>query len=457
MINKNRIINGIFKETVTNEEFGTIFGGTFAGSVDNSNNGSVGGGVFNGNTGLNAVENAYSIKWNDAYSQANSEAKIEKVNGVSLDGPAVWDPYVVVIDEDALPEVTITANTEIFSLNGYPIGDGNCKSSYDGSDYKTVKFTMPGEPVELNKQITNGNGGNLVMEGGYPKISIGGKYSCSGTDWAYREGNTLDPTDTGTLTLMSGTYDFSLANPQDTTNKTPADSAVACAVETQSGVEITGGTFSTTVENSYGTISGGTFAGSVTNQGTITSGTFNGKVTNYLGRTISGGTFKGTVNNDYGTISGGTFAAGLSKNNGSKILGGIFNGNANLNGVTGVHSITWDAASPDAKIVEVNDVSAVGVSAVWDPYVVVTESTPAKTKVVTITASTEIFSLNGKPIDESNYPNKNDKTTVTFTMPDTNVVLNGAIASGDLVMKGGYPEASNGGTTPLQGQRLDLQ
>ena len=214
---------------------------------------------------------------------------------------------------------------------------------------------------------------------------------------------------------------------------------------------IENGTFNGTVENSYGTISGGTFAGSVTNKGTITSGTFNGKVTNYLGRTISGGTFKGTVNNEYGTISGGTFAAGLSKNNGSKILGGIFNGNANLNGVTGVHSITWDAASPDAKIVEVNDVSAVGVSAVWNPYVVVTESTPAKTKVVTITASTEIFSLNGKPIDESNYPNKNDKTTVTFTMPGENVVLNGAITCTDLVMKKGYPEDSNGGTTPCEG------
>ena len=278
----------------------------------------------------------------------------------------------------------------------------------------------------------------VIGSDGLPTCSNG----TSGNGWEYSD---------GTLTLTRGTFDFSSTHPQGKTPGTPTTTPVACAVETQSGVEITGGTFSTTVENSYGTISGGTFAGSVTNQGTITSGTFNGKVTNYLGRTISGGTFKGTVNNDYGTISGGTFAAGLSKNNGSKILGGIFNGNANLNGVTGVHSITWDAASPDAKIVEVNDVSAVGVSAVWDPYVVVTESTPAKTKVVTITASTEIFSLNGKPIDESNYPNKNDKTTVTFTMPDTNVVLNGAIASGDLVMKGGYPEASNGGTTPCKG------
>lgn len=251
-------------------------------------------------------------------------------------------------------------------------------------------------------------------------------------------------------TIENGTFEGQVTN--DSNGEISGGTFQSTGSVTNEGTITGNGTFNGTVENSYGTISGGTFAGSVTNKGTITSGTFNGKVTNYLGRTISGGTFKGTVNNDYGTISGGTFAAGLSKNNGSKILGGIFNGNANLNGVTGVHSITWDAASPDAKIVEVNDVSAVGVSAVWNPYVVVTESTPAKTKVVTITASTEIFSLNGKPIGtdySSSYGS--DKTTVTFTMPNENVVLSGAITCTNLVMKGGYPEASNGGTTPCKG------
>lgn len=86
------------------------------------------------------------------------------------------------------------------------------------------------------------------------------------------------------------------------------------------------------------------------------------------------------------------------------------------------------------------------------PYVVVTELTTATAKEVTITADTEIFSLNGQPIDESNYPNKNDKTTVTFTMPDDkDVVLNKAITSTDLVMENGWPKDSNGGKNPCKG------
>ena len=52
-------------------------------------------------------------------------------------------------------------------------------------------------------------------------------------------------------------------------------------------------------------ISGGTFDGSVSNDGTISGGTFNGRVVN--SNMITNGTFNGEVVNDYGTISGGTF------------------------------------------------------------------------------------------------------------------------------------------------------
>ncbi len=51
-----------------------------------------------------------------------------------------------------------------------------------------------------------------------------------------------------------------------------------------------------------GTITGGTFNGTVGNGGTISGGTFNGTVTN--GGTITGGTFYGAVTNNYGTIDG---------------------------------------------------------------------------------------------------------------------------------------------------------
>ncbi len=285
--------------------------------------------------------------------------------------------------------------------------------------------TFNGAVYNLTETISGGIFNGTVTNDPTGKIS-GGTFQSTGsvTNYGTINGNgTFEGSVTNYSYIENGTFNGSVTN--DGTNAT-----------------IKNGTFNRDVANKAGgTISGGTFAGSVTNQGTITSGTFNGKVTNYLHRTISGGTFKGTVNNDYGTISGGTFAAGLSKNNGSKIRGGIFNGNANL---TGAYHVTVT----DGSVSQVNGEGPLNADGTpgtaWDLY-------SYKDTTMTITADTDIFSLNGKPIDESNYPNKNDKTTVTFTMPDKDVVLNGAITCTDLVMEKGWPEASNGGTTPCKG------
>ena len=438
------ISGGTFHEKVSNYN-GMIIGGTFKSSVTSTGNGRIFGGVFNSKTTPKPENDAYTITLNTA------NAKITEVNGV----PAEWDPYVVVTQRTKSQEVTIKASTEIYSLNGQPIGAGNCNSSQDSSDKNTVKFTMPKESVVLNEAITCTD---LVMEKGRPEASNEGKISCSGTGWSYDHS-----TNTLTLTSNSGTYDFSLANPQDTTKTTSADSAVACAIEIESGAEITGGTFEKKVTNNAGgMISGGTFQEtcSVTNNGTIKNGTFKDvcSVTNEgTNATIENGTFKnmcrvinnstiknGTFKNkcsveNNNTIENGTFAGSVT--NSGTVTGGVFNGNATLINVTGGHNITWDAASSKAKIEKVN-----GVSADWAPYVVTSNAT---TKEVTITADTEIFSLNGQPIAESSYGS--DKKTVTFTMPDDDVVLNKAITSTDLVMEKGWPKDSNGGKNPCKG------
>ena len=65
-------------------------------------------------------------------------------------------------------------------------------------------------------------------------------------------------------------------------------------------------------------ISGGTFDGSVSNDGTISGGTFNGRVVN--SGMITDGIFNGEVVNDYGTITGGTFYGSI-KDPGNKISG----------------------------------------------------------------------------------------------------------------------------------------
>ena len=441
------ITDGTFSTTVNNYTGGTISGGTFAAGLSD-NYGTVTGGVFNGNTALT-----------DARHVTVTDGSLLKVNGVdprNADGTTgtAWDLYSY-----AGTTMTITANTEIFSLNGQPIGTGNCNSSY-GVDKKTVTFTMPSGNVVLNGAITSTD---LVMEKGRPEASNEGKISCSGTGWSYDHN-----TDTLTLTSNSGTYDFSLANPQDTTKTTSADSAVACAIVIESGAEITGGTFNGKVTNNAGgIISGGIFQEtcSVTNNGTIKNGTFKDvcSVTNEgANATIENGTFKnmcrvinnstiknGTFKNkcsveNNNTIENGTFAGSVT--NSGTVTGGVFNGNATLINVTGGHNITWDAASSKAKIEKVN-----GVPAEWEPYVVVTQWT--KSQEVTITASTEIFSLNGQPIGAGNCNSSygSDRTTVTFTMPDDDVVLNEEINYGDLVMENGWPKDSNGGKTPCKG------
>jgi len=425
--NTGIIKDGIFTIKVENGGIGEIFGGIFAAGLSR-NDGNVAGGVFNGNATITGVRGLHSITWDTAY----PNAKITKVNDVSAD----WKPYVV-IDGDALPEVIITADTEIFSLNGKSIDDGNCKSSYDGNK-NTVKFTMPDGPVVLNGAITCTD---LVMEKGWPQASNEGKISCSGTGWSYDH-------ITKTLTLTSGEYDFSSTEP------------VQCAI--QSSATITGGTFEKKVTNNAGgIISGGTFQEtcSVTNNGTIKKGTFKNVCSVTNNSTIENGTFKNmcrvtnnsTIENgtfkdmcsveNNGTINNGTFTYKV-ENNGI-ITGGVFNGNANLTGVTGGYNIT---VASNAKIEKVN-----GVSADWAPYVVTSNAT---TKEVTITADTDIFSLNGQPISTGNCNSSygSDKTTVTFTMPDDkDVVLNEEINYGDLVMENGWPKDSDGGKNPCKG------
>ena len=410
--NSNTIMDGVFKGVVENGGRGTIFGGTFAGRVNNSYGGHIFGGVFNGHINVPGF-GVYPI----TVDTASSKAEIKEVNGVS----AVWEPYVVVAELTMNQKVTITASTEIYSLNHKPIGAGNCNSSQDSSDKNTVKFTMPKESVVLNGAITSTD---LVMENGWPKDSNGGKNPCKGDGWQYIPN---DPT-YGNMLLLTGSnqtgglFDFSTIGD---------GAAVECNVFVGKPTAITGGEFNGKVFNNSGILGGtfhgevdnrapgrivnGTFKNSVENNGIIENGTFHDKVKN--NGTIEKGTFEGTVeNNTNGTISGGTFADSVS-NNGGTVNGGIFNGNTGLDGVTDLHSITWDAASSNAKIEKVN-----GVSAAWAPYVVTSNAT---TKEVTITADTEIFSLNGQPIAESSYGV--DKKTVTFTMPDDDVVLNGEL------------------------------
>lgn len=95
---------------------------------------------------------------------------------------------------------------------------------------------------------------------------------------------------------------------------------------------ICGGTFQGEVHN-WGTISSGTFQGQVHNSGTISDGTFQEKVYNNDG-TISGGTFQGESYNFRGTISNGTFQ-GILHNDSGTISGGTFKEAVEVNAASG--------------------------------------------------------------------------------------------------------------------------
>ena len=89
---------------------------------------------------------------------------------------------------------------------------------------------------------------------------------------------------------------------------------------------ISSGTFSEYVINMEdATISGGTFNGTVENNGTIKGGTFSGsKILNYESGTISGGTFKKLLKSE-GKITGGEFKSATLFEGGS-VTGGTFTG-----------------------------------------------------------------------------------------------------------------------------------
>ena len=252
----------------------------------------------------------------------------------------------------------------------------------------------------------------VIGSDGYPVGSEGGSKDCNGggngNDWEYYSksrilclnGGTFDLSTTEPVkceihsfaTITDGTFNGAVYNLTETisggifngtvtNDPTGKISGGTFAGSVTNKGTITSGTFNGTVENFVGTISGGTFAGSVTNQGTIKNGSFEKKVTN--SNTIMDGVFKGVVENGgRGTIFGGTFAGRVNNSYGGHIFGGVFNGHINVPGF-GVYPITVDTASSKAEIKEVN-----GVSAVWEPYVVVAELT--MNQKVIITASTKI-------------------------------------------------------------------
>ena len=306
--------------------------------------------------------------------------------------------------------------------------------------------------------------GTPVTDGRKPIIAgdIPTTIGYEGDGWQYRNGGYLPPT----LTLTSGEWDFTHTKPADSSSS--ALDSVTCEVSIDNGATVKGGKFTTRVYNA-GTIQGGTYTGIVYNWGTVNGGTFENEFKN-TGRTV---TVDGTDKTVYGTINGGLFTGGASgektitNEDDASITGGIFTAKhiSYTNGRTAGHvtgglfrmapsgaadevCFSINAYDNEGKTYISNDNAGkikIKTAAILDyidfgrrAWAVLTKGSNGEViNPLQITVrlydksgnAVDINNINGKPIGVNNcnssYTNgSSDKTTVTFTMPASDVELN---------------------------------
>ena len=180
---------------------------------------------------------------------------------VTLNGSAAYTQKQIFFTGTPTLKVKLSSNKEIACINGEKHYGGLKPSDEDG--YQT--FTLQaGDDVVLNREPY---ATDLVMTtDGIPDTSNAAsrtednKTIWYGTDWTY---------DGGTLTLESGSYDFTYTKPSDATS-TRYSNTVRCNVVVNKGAAITGGKFSGDTFSNSGTVKDILFMGKwITNNGTL--------------------------------------------------------------------------------------------------------------------------------------------------------------------------------------------
>lgn len=244
------------------------------GSIKNQATGvKLNGGTFNMTSGT--IENCADggVLADMAYTdnKANTQASTITMSGGTITGcNATWGGGVYV------------GAGSTFNMSGGSIE--NCTATTTDST-----SAMGGGVYVANKGTFNMSGGSIEnckasSEDG--RASGGGIYNAGRTTLS----GTAKIRNCQAANAGGGIYDYSILNISDNVEIT------GCTAPLWSAMLVSG------------TISGGTFNGTVTSGGTITGGTFNGEVRN-VGR-ITGGTFNGQVTNP-GRITGGTFKSGI--------------------------------------------------------------------------------------------------------------------------------------------------
>ncbi len=218
---------------------------------------------------------------------------------------------------------TMDSGSEIRNCNAQSGGGGVGISALWNSNI-IGRFIMNGGTIRTCTGLYSGgvdNSGSFIMSGGTIKASISTttQYASSGGVWNDNQftmtGGTIG--DPGNPNDASSVYNTS----SQRVTLTICDNAKIYTNVTNVGIlnadggEIAGTMTNDTNEYGSGTITGSEgaagsteFHGKVTNTGTIRKGTFKNAVINESSGTINGGTFTGTVENKDGTISGGDFS-----------------------------------------------------------------------------------------------------------------------------------------------------
>lgn len=215
--------------------------------------------------------------------------------------------------------------------SGSEIRNCNAQSGGGGVDISALwnsniigRFIMNGGTIRTCTGLYGGgvyNSGSFIMSSGTIKdsISTAPQYASSGGVWNDNQftmtGGTIG--DPGNPNDASSVYNTSTQR----VTLTISDNAKIYTDVTNVGIlnadggEIAGTMTNDTNRYGTGTITGSEgaagsteFHGKVTNTGTIRKGTFTNEVINESSGTINGGTFTGTVENRGGTISGGDFS-----------------------------------------------------------------------------------------------------------------------------------------------------
>lgn len=204
VINHGTITGGTFFDPITNDPTGTIENGTFSSTV--TNNGTIKGGIFRKKPEDGQVADGYTLKVN-SQKNVNYEIRYATIKDLGSSG-------YVIPNSDHDTSVTIkyafsrSSTNRVFS-NDVTFGDTNDTPCLLEDWAPSARYSDIGDNVYVTFTAPHAHAATVTLsiltrlvidKAGYPVGTEGGTWDYSGNGWKFEN---------GTLTLTSGSYDFS--------------------------------------------------------------------------------------------------------------------------------------------------------------------------------------------------------------------------------------------------------